>query len=106
MKPQFLQYDTLDDRREVYCLLARLSPTRRLGYLRWCCSQAVVPNSRTRPGPARKTVELAELARRDSSADTRLTLDIFFDWWNLVGISYELDPDLALAKLVEMARIG
>lgn len=105
-KPAYLQLDTLDDRKEIYTLLARLSPARRLAWLRWCCRRAVVPNSATHPGPARKTVELAELARRDSSADERLTLDVFFDFWNLTGLNYELDPQLALNRLVEMARGG
>lgn len=103
-KPAYLTMDNLDDRTEVYRLLSRLSPARRLAWLRWCCARAVLPNSATHPGPARKMVELADLARRDSSADQRLTLDIFYDFWSLTGLNYELDPDVALTKLVAMVR--
>ena len=103
-KPAYLTMDNLDDRTEVYRLLSKLSPGRRLAWLRWCCARAVLPNSATHPGPARKTLELADLARLDSSADVRLTLDIYFDFWSLTGLNYELDPNVALTKLVAMVR--
>jgi hypothetical protein len=103
VKPHFLVYDTLDDRREVLYLLGRLAPARRVAYLRWCCARAVVPGSATHPGPSRKTLALAERARTDSSADERLTLDLYLDWWTLCT-QYELDADAALAELLGRAR--
>lgn len=103
MKPQYALLDTLDDRREIHQLLAKLSPTRRIAFLRWACNQAVLPKSKIRPVVAQKTIDLAALAVRDSSADTRLTLDLYFDLWRL-SIAYEFDLDSALTELVAWVR--
>lgn len=98
-----LYLDTLDDRRELHRLLTRLSPARRLRFLEWCCAKAIVPHSEIHPGPSRTVRELAELARRDSSADERHALDVFLDIW-VLSIQYELDLDDALAALVNFVR--
>lgn len=103
MKPQYLQTDNLDDRREIYYLLARLSPRRRIAFLRWACQTAVLPCSTVRPRVLQKTEDLARLAERDDSADERLTLEIFFDVWHLC-LSYKFDLDNALARLVQIVR--
>lgn len=102
-RPACLLLDSLDDRREIHRLLARLSPARRLAFLRDCCRRARLPGHRDFTGPSRKTVELAELARRDDSADRRLTLDVWFDLWHL-ATHYAFDLDDALARLVALCR--
>ena len=98
-----LHYDTLDDRREIHTLLARLPPVRRIAWLRWACRSAALPNSDVQPKVAAKTLALAERARWDSSADDRLTLEAYMDVWYL-SFAYAFDLDRALAKLVEMVR--
>jgi len=102
-KPAYSLHDNLDDRREIHRLLTYLPPRRRVEFLAWCCRRSVVPNSATRPGPTRKTWELAETARWDSSADRRLALDVYFDCW-ILCVQYELNLDLALERLVQLAR--
>lgn len=102
-RPQILDYDTRDDRREVYRLLARLHPDARVAFVEGCCRRAALPGSATRPGVARRTRALARQACLDDSADERLTLELFFDLWNL-SVSYAFDLDAALARLVAAAR--
>lgn len=96
-------HDNLDDRREIHQLLARLSPARRVAFVDECCRNAVLPGSEIRPGVAQKTRDLAEVARRDSSADSRLTLNLFMDLWYL-HLHYRWDFDRSLARLVELVR--
>lgn len=96
-------HDNLDDRREIHHLLARLSPMRRVAFVDECCLSAVLPGSAVHPGVARKTRDLAQLARRDSSADSRLTLNLFMDLWYL-HLHYSWSFDSALARLVELVR--
>ncbi len=104
MKPAYLQYDNLDDRREVLYLLGQLPPRRRLTFLAWCCRAAVMlSGSAVRPSPSGKTVALAKRAERDSSADRGLSLDIYGDLWRL-SAQYGLDIDRAVDRLVEMVR--
>ena len=102
-----LKLDTRDDRREVAQLLRRLSPSRRVAFLQWCCARAPLnPNyPAIRPQVQRKTLELAEAARWDSGADERLAIESVLDWWNLVN-QYHLDVDAALRRLEAMGRRG
>ena len=102
-KPAYLCLDTRDDRREIHDLLTRLPPRERIRFMRWACSQATLPASRTHPGVSRKTVRLAVRAVRDSSADRALALECYFDLWHL-SISYDFDLDRALEMLVETVR--
>lgn len=90
MKPRFLVYDNLDDRREIHTLLAKLSPQNRKRWLGWCCRQATLGKSRFRPGVARKTEGHA--------------IEIFFDFWLLVS-QFEVDVDVCVAKLAELAKV-
>src|SRR5688572_18686248 len=98
-----LTVDTLDDRREVHELLRKLSPARRVGFLAWCCKHSKMNRFNEPIVVARKTRELAELARWDSSADNALTVDVYMSCWSL-AMQFQLDLDKALAKLVEMVR--
>lgn len=102
---QWIALDTKDDRREIYHLLDRLPPKKRLAFVRWCCRRAFHSHgySPTKPGVLQKTIELAELARWDSSASDRLSYDLFFDIVNL-NRQWFLDLDAALKRLVEMVR--
>src|SRR5262245_10076525 len=87
-RPSVLALDTLDDRREVFRLLDRLSPRRRLAYLAWCCRQV-----RT---PAGEPVRVAARSNGD-------TFEVFFDWWHL-GFQYDLDMDAAARALERQVR--
>lgn len=102
-KPGHVVHDNLDDRREVYHLLARLPPQQRLAFLDWACHQATLGKSQIRPIVAAKTRRLAEQARWDSSADTRLTLEIFFDLW-MLDVNYRVDFEATLNSLEQHAR--
>jgi hypothetical protein len=103
MTAPYVQYDTLSDRRDIYRLLDRLPPEQRLAWMSWVCSQAKMPHSMTQPRVQAKTRALARQARWDSSASAQLTLELYFDVWQL-AVNFELDFEAALRQLEEMAR--
>lgn len=99
-----LQLDNVDDRTEVrHALLRRLSPARRVAFLAWACGQSKLGKFESRPVVGKQTHELAKLARWDSSADEALSKDVELSLWTL-AVQFQLNLDLALAKLVEMVR--
>lgn len=102
-KPGYLLHDNLDDRREIFHLLNRLSPASRLGVLAHACREAVLPNSQVHPFVNSETRRLAEQARWDSAADERLTLTIFWDLWHL-SVSFRLDFESLLKRLLRQVR--
>ena len=101
--PFIVAHDNLDSKRELWGLLKRLSPRRRVKFLRWCCTQATLPSTSIQPRVQPATDERAELAMRDDSADAALTYECYFDIFAMAN-QYELDLDRALNKLVELAR--
>lgn len=104
-KAIYLQYDTLDDRREIYHLLGRLSPLRRLAFMRWFLSKAQLgPWPALKPVVAPETVRLAHQAMNDDAADAQHLLECFRDCWALCSAYSGLNLDLALNKLVEMVK--
>lgn len=103
VKSPLIQVDNLDDRREVWTLMKRLSPARRVQFLEWCCSQARLGKHPGKPVVAMKTKRLAAQARWDDSAEERLQNDLWMDLWMLVN-NYDFDLDAGLARLVEMVR--
>lgn len=100
---KLLVHDTLDDRREIYLLLSRLSPRHRVAWLERSCRLAMLPRSRTHPHVSLKMYARAEAAMRDDSLDGPLTVECFIDFWTMVA-NYSLDVERALEILVEMAR--
>ena len=100
---QIKAYDTRDDRLEIATLLKHLSPSRRIEFLRWCCSQALLPGSRIHPGVSPDTVKLAKAARHCDNANERLTIEIVMDLSHM-AIDYALNLSACLAHLVLMAR--
>lgn len=103
--PSLLALDTLDDRREIYHLLRRLSPRRRVAFLADCCKQvrAKTPND-TGPTPSllRMGPTIKEAYRCDRAND-RLTNMIYFD---VLALSSQWHFDLGgcLPALVRLAR--
>jgi hypothetical protein len=96
--------DTIDDRREIWHLLHRLHPARRLEFLQWCCDLAA--RSGTRAGEPvvshRMKARLAG-AMRDDGEDERLTHEVYTDFWCLVH-QYEMSEQLASLELVRRVR--
>jgi len=97
-----LAYETLDDRREVYGLLARLPPADRVAFLSWCCGR-VPGGAKLAPAPAPWLAARAAAARRCDRADARLTAEVYVDFWALVN-AYHLAPGPALAELARRVR--
>jgi hypothetical protein len=103
-KPRILYYDTKDDRRSIHQLLARLHPRRRIAFMRWCCSNALLAHGQgAHPRVAQKTLDLASLAESDDSADVRLSMDLFMDLV-MTSLHFRFDLDKALERLVGMVR--
>lgn len=95
--------DTKDDRREVFQLLAKLPPSRRVEWLSRACKLALLPRTRTSPHVSPKTMVRAKAAMGDDSLDAPLTTEIFFDFWTMAA-NYNLDVPKALEVLVGMVR--
>lgn len=102
-KPSLLQIDTLDDRREIWHLLHRLRPDRRLAFMDWACAQVHAPGG-TRPivSRFRMAAVIAE-SWRCSQADERLTNLLYGDLL-LLGSQWGIDLTAAAVKLEQAAK--
>jgi hypothetical protein len=101
MHRSLLAVDTLDDRREIYHLLHRLSPRARVSFLAWCCTR--VPASvKMRPVASPRMAPAVELAYRCAAADERLTAEVYGD---LLAMAVVYDLDLAAAALELERRV-
>jgi hypothetical protein len=103
MKPTALLYDTRMDRVEIRDLLNRIPPRRRVEFLAWCCCQVKPLAGGQLPKPSRPTWEMAVAAERDDAASSALTMTIFVDL-GMLAHQWDLDLDVATAKLVEVVR--
>lgn len=100
---QIKPYDNRDDRIEIGRLLVHLPPYRRVAFLAWACSQAILPGSWIHPVVGITTKELAEKAMKCDRADGALTMDVLLSITHM-AIDYSLDLSACLARLVLMAR--
>lgn len=62
-----------------------------------------MPNSVIQPRVGRDMPKRSKLARKDDSADEKLSLEIFLDIWNL-SLQYQLDLKEAATELERWAR--
>lgn len=101
---QIRAYDNRDDRLEIARLLGHLPPARRVEFLQWACSQAVLPGTfGLHPNVALSTVAMAARARHCDRANEALTIDVMQSLTHM-AIDYSLDLSKCLARLVLMAR--
>lgn len=101
----FLQYDNLDDRREIALLVAQLSPVQRVSFMHWFLSNAQLgPWSALRPTVSEKTIQLAQRAMNDAGADERHRIETVLDIWAAASIYSGLNLTMAFNRLVEMVR--
>lgn len=103
MKPTALIYDTLDDRREIWSLLHRLHPLRRVRFLRLCCQQVTLPGGSQSPAPSYRMHERIRAALRDDTADEWLTNEIYGDLFQLAH-QWRLDLDTVTRRLEEVVK--
>ena len=100
MKHSLLVLDTLDDRREIWHLLHKLPPSRRIEFMDWCCANVSGPNG-MRPTPSRlRMAETIRMAYRCDRADERLTNELYID---VLMLSSQWNLDLGRAA-VELER--
>lgn len=98
MKPSILTLDTLCDRKEIWSLLHKLSPHRRVEFLDWCCEQVSGPG-KMRPVPSRlRMAETIRMAYRCDKADLRLTNECYTDCL-MLSSQYKLDLGRAAVEL-------
>lgn len=103
MKSSLLVIDTLDDRREIWSLLHRLSPRDRVRFLARCCETvATVHGNGPKPSlfQMRDTVEQAYRCDR---ADDRLTNEIYGDLLAL-GTQWTLDLAAVAVELEQLVK--
>ncbi len=104
MTSQLLVLDDKDSRREVWHMLHRLSPRRRLAFLKFCCSQ--VPQGEGKlpiPVVSAKMAQNLDRAYRNDSEDEKVTNEVYFD---LLGLfqGWELDAMKTALTLREWVR--
>lgn len=96
-----LAVDTLDDRREIHGLLAKLAPWDRVRFLARCC-QAVHKPGRNNVGPSVfRMRERIEASYRCDKADDGLTNMLYAD---LLFLAAQWGLDLAQAA-VDLERV-
>lgn len=96
MKNALLLVDSLSDRRDLWEILHRLHPFRRLKFLTWCCVSASRPHNPC-PKPIREMADFARAAMRTDFDDLRLTNMIYLD---LAAVGQQYDFDLGKAMIV------
>lgn len=100
-RPSILVLDTLDDRRELWCLLHRLSPRRRVSFLADCCDRVRRPDG-AGPVASRRMAPAVALAYRCGRADDRLTTEVYGD---LLVLACQWGLDLAAAAAALEGRV-
>lgn len=96
MKPSYLVFDTLDDRRELHALLHRLPPAARVAFLEECCRRvADARGNGPRPVPSMRAVMVPDAVRCDRG-DDRLTAAVYSD---IVALAHQHGLDLARVAL-------
>lgn len=85
------KHDTLDDRRELWHLLHRLTPADRFRFLGWCCKCVYLPNTTVHPTPSwvRMARRMRDATAGDDRQDNALTTEIYADMFAL-GLQYHL----------------
>ena len=98
------QVDNLDDRREIWLLLHRLSPRARFAFLGWACSQASLTHG-AKPTPRWLTMGpvVLQAEKGDEEADRRLTTEIRMDLVCL-GLQFGVDLAALAARLESVVR--
>lgn len=86
----------------MHALVSRLCPEDRVRWLSTCCAWAG-RDKPMKPCVTLETLQLAERARVDDSADRRLSFEVYLDGWRL-HVQHGLDMDKALRLLVDLAR--
>jgi hypothetical protein len=104
MQSQLLTIDAKEDRREIWYLLHRLPPPKRVAFLQWACRQVPQNGKGHLPVPSvwkmRATVEQA---MRCDKADSVLTNEIYCDLLSL-GANFNLDLLVAAKALESLVR--
>ncbi len=105
VKPSYLQFDNLDDRREIYHLLLHLSPLRRIVFMeRFLAKVHLGPWLSLVPAVDPSTKRLAREAMNDDAKDERLANELWNNIWAVCSSYEDLSLDLALRMLVDMVK--
>lgn len=114
-KPSLMDYDTKDDRTQIWHLLHRLSPSRRAEFQIWCCRMTGVTSQLDRPTYKRHDDGLPELpngmldrmmaAYRSDRDDVVFTNECYHDFVKL-SYCHGLDAGVATLALERFVRTG
>lgn len=108
MKNALLIADTLSDRRDLWHLLHRLPPARRLQFLRWCCVTASRPGENCPTPVPEMRQHVADALGTDQNAlhaSLRLTNEIYMDL-AAIGQQYDFDLNKAMIVLERWVQVG
>ena len=99
-----ITFDTVDDRRELWSLLHRLSPRARVSFLAWCCTKVRRADGNG-PVASSRMCETVEGAYRCDRFDLRLTNECFMDCLMLTA-QWGLDLATAAVELERRVRVA
>lgn len=103
MKPTYLVFDNLDDRRDIFTLLTKLRPSQRWQFLRL---SAQFCNSKPKPQILLDSTDttLTQAAERgcDKSNDV-VTNSVFRHLWHLAA-QYELDMESTYCRVLALVQ--
>jgi hypothetical protein len=95
MKPTYFGVDSVDDRREIWHLLHRMPPVKRLRYLYRCC-EAVRDGLGNGLFPLPSMNSMVDDAQRCDRGDERLTNAVYVD---LLQLAANRNLDLAAVAI-------
>ncbi len=104
-RPSYSNFDTKDDRREVFTLIGKLGPREQIAWMRWCCQRSSLDQDGTiRPRITKDTLALATQAQFSKESAYKLHVDLYEDFWKLT-IQWRLDANIGISELVRLVRL-
>lgn len=98
-----LSIDTVDDRRELHHLLSKLSPRKRVDFLKRCCARCKSKMGPVEPNLYQMAPRVRAALKGCEKADHGLTRDIIGDLL-MLAYSYDLDLTKVVVDLERTVR--
>lgn len=98
-----LSTDTLDDRREVWRLLHRLPPGKRVRFLQWAAEQSKIVKGNKPVHTTPRSVVEAAIRDYGNGADTNLTNSLYTEL-GMLYVQWNVDPKTIAEELEQRVR--
>ncbi len=96
--------DTRDDRQQIYELIHRLPPKRRIEFLVWVCQQVPQNEKGHLPVPVVTGLQTTcEYAYRNEDANARLSREVYIDVLSLI-VQFSVDDKIMACTLEKWVK--